>query len=479
MAAAARAQKAPAGNPVDQLERWEVAKLKPYAQNARTHSPEQIAQLVASIEQFGFTIPVLVDEKGMIIAGHGRVLAAAKREMSHVPVLVARGWSAEQKRAYVIADNKLAEGAGWDRNILGSELGNLALAGFNVEALGFAPGEIKALIANAAKVNADPDDAPAPPLVPVTQAGDLWLLGEHRVLCGDACSSAAVARLLAGRKPHLMVTDPPYGVEYDPDWRTTARNKDGSLLSTGKGRAKGKVKNDTRSDWREAWFLFPGVVAYVWHSGKHGTPLGVSLEAAKFALRSQIVWVKSNFVVGRGDYHWGHEAAFYASKTGALDDHWRFIEEHEVAAYAVKLGEAADWRCGRKQSTVWHIDMVKNDTGHGTQKPVECMRRPIANNSGGGDLVYDPFLGSGTTVIAAQMEGRVCLGLEIDAGYVDVIVQRWATFTGLNPVHEATGKTFAEMKVLRDGKKQGSGEGVGRGRGSKEGGGRASGRARS
>lgn len=476
MGAAARAQKAPAGAPVDVLERWEVAKLKPFAQNARTHSPEQIDQLVASIEEFGFTIPVLVDEKGMIIAGHGRVLAAAKREMSHVPVLVARGWSDARKRAYVIADNKLAEGAGWDRNILGSELGNLSLGGFNVDVLGFAPGEIKALIAQATKGNADPDDAPPAPASPVSQPGDLWVLGEHRVLCGDACSRAAVDRLLAGRKPHLMVTDPPYGVDYDPDWRTTARNANGKLLSTGKGRAKGKVANDQRADWREAWHLFPGVVAYVWHSGKHGTQLGVSLEAAKFALRSQIVWVKSNFVVGRGDYHWGHEAAFYTTKQGTFEDHWRFEDEHEVAAYAVKLGATAEWRGGRKQSTVWQIDMVKNDTGHGTQKPVECMRRPIANNSKGGDLIYDPFLGSGTTVIAAHIEGRVCLGLEIDAGYVDVIVERWATFTGLTPVHEATGKTFSEMKALRDGKQKGTGE-SGRGRARAEGG-RDRGRAR-
>lgn len=458
-------QAAPAGNPVDKLERWEVSRLKPYAQNARTHSPEQVAQLVASIEQFGFTIPVLVDEKGMIIAGHGRVLAAAKREMSHVPVLVARGWSANQKRAYIIADNKLAEGAGWDRNILGSELGNLTLAGFDVDALGFAPGEIKALIANAAKVNADPDDAPPAPAQPVSQPGDLWVLGEHRVLCGDATSRAAVDRVLAGKKPHLMATDPPYGVEYDPDWRTTAKNGDGSLLSTGTGRAKGKVKNDERADWREAWLLFPGVVAYVWHSGKHGTSVGASLEAAKFITRSQIVWVKSNFVVGRGDYHWGHEAALYVTKQGTFEDHWRFQEEHECATYSVKLGATADWRGGRKQSTVWHIDMVKNDTGHATQKPVECMRRPIANNSGGGDLVYDPFLGSGTTLIAAQMEGRVCLGLEIDPAYVDVIVERWATFTGLTPVHEATGKTFAELKALRHAEQKGNREtGSGRGR---------------
>lgn len=393
MPSRAISHKAPAGGAPEVIERWEISRLKPYANNPREHSPEQIGRLVESFEEFGFTIPVLVDEKGMILAGHGRVLAATKREMTHLPVIVARGWSEQRKKAYIIADNKLAEGSSWDRNKLGSELGNLSLAGFNVGMLGFEPGEVRQLIANSAKMGSDPDEAPPAPAHAVTQLGDLWLLGDHRVLCGDSTSRADVERVLSGRKPHLMVTDPPYGVEYDPDWRTTARNKDGSLLSTGKGRAKGKVANDERADWREAWALFPGVVAYVWHSGKHGTPLGVSLEAVKFAIRSQIVWVKSNFVVGRGDYHWGHEAALYVTHQDAPDDHWRFEEEHEAAVYAVKLGNKAEWRGGRKQSTVWHIDIVKNDTGHGTQKPVECMRRPILNNSGGGGFGLRSFLG--------------------------------------------------------------------------------------
>jgi DNA modification methylase len=261
--------------------------------------------------------------------------------------------------------------------------------------------------------------------------------------------------LLDGRKPHLMVTDPPYGVNYDPDWRNhAARNSTAGMgnRKIGAG-AIGKVKNDDRADWRVAWELFPGVVAYVWHAGKFAAEVATSLSAAKFIVRSQLVWVKSHFAIGRGDYHWGHEPAYYATKQGSFDDHWRFEEEHELAAYAVKLGEKAEWRGGRKQSTVWEINMVKNDTGHGTQKPVECMLRPILNNSGGGDLVYDPFLGSGTTVIAAHKSGRVCLGLELDPVYVDVIVQRWATFTGGVPIHLATGKTMAELKADRHGKK--------------------------
>lgn len=444
MAPKAAAQ--PCGNPPDGIESRSVASLKPYAKNARTHSDEQVEQLVASIEEFGFTIPILVDEKGMVLAGHGRLLAAEKRGMSHVPVMVARGWRAEKKRAYIIADNRLAENAGWNKLLLGNELGNLALAGVNLDVLGFAPGEIAALIAMAHKPLADADAAPEVPETPLTQLGDVWVMGEHRLLCGDATSKADVARVLAGAKPHLMVTDPPYGVDYDPGWR-------GKALNDGANRAIGKVSNDGRADWREAWALFPGNVLYVWHSGKHCTEVGASLKTQGFEIRSQIVWVKGHPVLGmiKANYNWQHEALFYAQRVGSEDDHWRFEDEHELAVYAVRLGSTADWRGGRKQSTVWNIDVVQNDTGHGTQKPVECMRRPIANNSKGGDRVYDPFLGSGTTLIAAHELGRVCLGLELDPGYCDVIVQRWQAFSGGVAIHEATGKTISELRAIRNG----------------------------
>lgn len=443
--------KKPAAAASEKIERWEIARLKPFKQNARVHSDEQIKLLVNSIEEFGFVIPILVDETGMVIAGHGRLLAAKKRGMDFVPVMVAHGWSVAKKRAFIIADNKLAEHATWNRQMLGTELGNLQLMGVDLGITGFAPGEIQALIAQSVKPSADPDEVIPPPPVPVSIVGDLWLLGAHRVLCGDSTSKAAVDRLLSGAVPHLMVTDPPYGVDYDPAWRGKAKTYDGKRTSLGV-HAVGKVQNDDRADWREAWQLFPGAVAYVWHAGRFCADVGASLSAAKLVVRSQIVWVKSNFAIGRGDYHWKHEPVFYASRDGE-GDHWRFEDEHEAAAYAVKIGATAKWVGGRKQTTVWDIPMVKNDTGHGTQKPVECMRRPILNNSVGGDLIYDPFLGSGTTVVAAHMEGRVCLGLELDPAYVDVILARWAALTGLVPVHDATGKTFDEMRAVRNGKK--------------------------
>lgn len=319
-----------------------IKKLSPYARNSREHSAEQIEQLVGSIEQFGFTIPVLIDERGVIIAGHGRVLAAEKRGMTHVPTIVAANWSEDLKRAYVIADNKLAENATWDKLKLGSELGSLALAGFDTSILGFARGEIAALIANAKLTKAEPDDAPPAPDQPVSIAGDLWVLGDHRVLCGDATSPQAVGLLLSGSAPHLMVTDPPYGVNYDPAWR--ARAGVGS-----KGAASGPVLNDDRADWRAAWALFPGAVAYVWHGGLHCGEVEASLKACKFQIRAQIVWVKSRAALSRGHYHWQHEPALYALQAKAKDDFWRFDEDHENSAYAVRLGTAGDGRprCGK------------------------------------------------------------------------------------------------------------------------------------
>lgn len=237
------------------------------------------------------------------------------------------------------------------------------------------------------------------------------------MLCGDATSATDVSRLLGEVKPHLMVTDPPYGVEYDPTWRAKAglnKNRD----------KQGIVKNDGRADWCEAWALFPGDVAYIWHAGRFGSVVQASIEAVGFDVRSQIIWIKDRFALSRGDYHWQHEPCWYA----------------------VRQGKTGHYIGGRSQSTRWDIP-ARDDGGHGhgTQKPVECMRRPIENNSSPGEAVYDPFLGSGTTVIAAEMGGRNCLGLEIDAAYCDVIVQRWAAFTGEKAKLDDDGRSFEEI----------------------------------
>jgi DNA modification methylase len=218
-----------------------------------------------------------------------------------------------------------------------------------------------------------------------------------------------------------MVTDPPYGVEYDPEWRTRAG-------VGGAGVAKGKVLNDDKADWREAWALFPGDVAYVWHAGLFGVVVGESLQACGFKLRSQIIWDKGQLVLSRGDYHWKHEPCYYA----------------------VREGKKGHWAGDRKQVTVWQIDKPrKSETGHGTQKPVECMKRPIENNSKPGDAVYDPFSGSGTTLIAAEMTGRRAFVVELNEQYVDVAVKRWQEFTGREAVLDASGETFAETQAAR------------------------------
>jgi hypothetical protein len=246
--------------PADRVERRSVASLVPYARNARTHSDEQVAQIAASIREWGWTTPVLVDENGGIIAGHGRVMAARKLGLAEVPVMVAAGWSEAQRRAYVLADNKLALNAGWDTELLKVELGELQGDGFDLGLTGFSGDELAALLADETAGLTDPDEVPEPPAEPVSVLGDVWVLGRHRIACGDCTDALVVEKALNGVKPHLMVTDPPYGVEYDPGWR----EKSGL---NGPNAAKGKVLNDDKADWREAWALFPGDVAYIWHAG--------------------------------------------------------------------------------------------------------------------------------------------------------------------------------------------------------------------
>ena len=403
--------------PADKVERWPIERLVPYARNARTHSEAQVDQIAASIREWGWTNPVLVSEDGTIIAGHGRVLGARKLRINEVPVMIAAGWTEAQKRAYAIADNKLALNAGWDEELLGIELGELEVLGFEVDLIGFSESERLALAAGATSGLTDPDDVPELPSEPVSRPGDLWTLGRHRLLCGDSTSPVDVERVLDGISPHLMVTDPPYGVEYDPAWRKRA----GVNLNKGK---LGKVANDNRADWREAWALFPGSVAYVWHAGRHASAVQDSLEATGFEVRAQIIWAKDRFALSRGHYHWQHEPCWYAVRG------------------------TATWHGDRKQSTLWSIN-AREDTGHGhgTQKPVECMKRPVENNSSPGQAVYEPFSGSGTTIIAGEMTGRSVHAIELDPAYVDVATQRWQAFTGQQAVLD--GKPFADVATER------------------------------
>lgn len=406
--------------PADCVERWAIDRLLPYARNARTHTPAQVDQIAASMREWGWTNPVLVDEAGMIIAGHGRIEAARKLGLSEAPVMVAAGWSEAKKRAYVIADNKLALNAGWDEDLLAAELTDLRELAFNTDLLGFDARELERLLTSAEAVDGE-DEVPATPERPTSRVGDLWLLGPHRLLCGDASSASDVDRLLGPVRPHLMVTDPPYGVVYDPAWR----NETGASQT----RRTGKVLNDDRADWREAWALFPGDVAYVWHGALHAGTVAESLISSGFEIRSQIVWTKERLVLSRGHYHWQHEPCWYA----------------------VRKGSSGAWSGDRKQTTVWAIASKGQDaeTVHGTQKPVECMRRPMLNNGSTGQAVYEPFSGSGTSLIAAETCGRACLAMELDPAYVDVAVTRWEQLTGETAVLDGNGSSFAEVANAR------------------------------
>ena len=401
-----------------------IADLIPYARNARTHDDRQVALIAGSIREFGFRNPILIDGQSGIIAGHGRVMALQKLGHKTAACIDCSDMSDAQKRAYIIADNKLAELAGWDDELLALELAELEALDVDLEALGFDENELNALMTDGDQQEGEDDTPELDDENVVSTAGDIWILGRHRIKCGDSTSEDDVAALLNGVAPHLMVTDPPYGVSYDPTWRDQA----GGQFGDGKTKMRGAVKNDDRADWTEAWSLFPGQVAYVWHGALHAGEVAQSLQSAGFEVRSQIIWKKQHFTLCRGDYHWGHEPCWYAVK-----------------------GKSC-WAAGRDQSTVWDIsslnpsgrsqDIADVKLGHGTQKPVECMRRPIINNSSPGQAVYEPFSGSGTTIIAAETTERVCYAMELHPPYVDLAVRRWQTFTGERAIHAETGEPF-------------------------------------
>ena len=425
--------------PADRVERWPIERLIPYANNPRLHSEADLDKIVAAILKWGWTLPILVDEQGNVLAGALRLRAAIRLELKDIPVIVARGWSEEEKRAYRLADNQLAARASWDFELLSNELRDLKFGGFDLGLTGFEPDQLKSIMAGTGSSGlTDPDSVPDVPDQPVTRRGDVWGLEDNRVGCGDSTSAADVAQVLDGSQPHLMITDPPYGVGYDPSWRAGRGQSTGNL-------ARGKVLNDDRADWREAYALFPGDVAYAWHGALHGDIVAAGFTSCGFRLRAQIVWAKQHFTLSRGDYHWKHETCWYA----------------------VREGKPSHWRGDRTQTTVWEIannnpfgnQQREQSWGHGTQKPVECMRRPIVNNSRPGQAIYDPFLGSGTSLIAAEMSGRICYGLELNPAYVDVIVRRWQVFTGRAAIHQASGQSFDERADSPDRDQSGAAHG--------------------
>ena len=688
------------------VETWPVDRLIPYARNPRKNDAV-VEQMCGAIKEFGFRIPIVARSDGTVVDGHLRLKAAQRLGLADVPVALADDLTEAQIKAFRLLANRSADWADWDDDLLALEFQDLHDLGFDLGLTGFEPGEIAGFLADPVVGLTDPDDVPAVPEHPVSRLGDVWILGGHRLICGDCTDPATVERVLAGVRPHLMVTDPPYGVAYDPTWR----NRAGVSASA----RTGAVLNDHRADWREAWALFPGDVAYVWHGALHAATVADSLTACGFAIRAQVIWAKERLVMSRGHYHWQHEpcqpagtmvqkvidrgagsqparivevpieslcvgddvvsynsfesvvrrrgrqitrigerqfdgfmhtisaagrvtrstpehrftirlnadaaekqvvylmrrgdwwrvgrvslfnsrgfglatrvadnkaaeawiisvhdnavqaqcaeqvlscrygiptthwevdgwakaperlrspemiAGIYASlnlgalaarATLLLRDHrlerdypfltsgeelifsrrttrlvracnlharimqvpmpstgdefeWVTItgndaapfsglvysmdvdkDQHYVADglvthncwYAVR--GTGHWTGDRKQTTLWSIPSRDQDatTIHGTQKPVECMRRPMLNNSNSGQAVYEPFSGSGTTIIAAETTGRVCHAIEISPAYVDVAVTRWQAFTGKKALLDGTGRRFAAIAAER------------------------------
>jgi len=417
-------------NPADKVEQWDIDKLIPYAKNSRTHSDEQIAQIAASIKEWGWTTPVLVDESGSIIAGHGRILAARKLQITKVPVMVAKDWTDAQKRAYVIADNKLALNAGWDDELLALELTGLDEEGFDFTLTGFTADELDALLPDELTEGLTDEDAvPDVPVQPVTVLGDVWVLGKHRLMCGDSTSVDAVDTLMDGQFADLVVADPPYGVSY--------ADKNRSLNASGRGnRIQTPIKNDhlQGNDLKEFFLaafssmfvaMKPGSPFYVFapQGGEQMMMMMMMMQEACLPVRHELIWVKNNHVLGRADYHYKHEPVLYGWKDGA----------------------GHPWYGDRNKFSIWNVDKPMQSKLHPTMKPVELVEIPIQNSSKGHDVVLDLFGGSGTTLIACEKTNRQARLMELDPKYCDVIVKRWQDFTGKIATHAETGQPFAEV----------------------------------
>jgi DNA modification methylase len=426
-----------------------IDKLIPYIRNSRTHTDAQVALVAASIREFGWTNPILIRPDKTVIAGHARLLAARKLGLSEVPAIELTGLSETQCRALAIADNQLAiTGAGWDEEMLRIELAALQDDGFDVNLVGFEDEELARLLAESdAGGLTDEDAVPDPPVDPVTRTDDLWLLGPHRVLCSDATSAEAVKRLcgsIAERlQPLLMVTDPPYGIGLDSEWRDRAGlngcgpAEPSYMKHRTTGHTETTISGDTRADWSEAYELVSSLeVAYVFHASVHTCAVLNGLLRIGFLYPQQLIWNKGRTVLTRTHYWYQHEPLAYVRKKNA--------------PWYGKPGE---------NSTIWDSPSPKFIMGgsgeekydHPTQKPVELMRRPILNHTKRGEVVYDAFLGSGTTLAAAESTGRVCYGLELDPKYVDVVVTRWQGFTGKKATLEGDGRTFDEIAQERRG----------------------------
>jgi DNA modification methylase len=409
-----------------QVARWPVDRLIPFARNARTHSDEQVAQIAASIAEFGWTNPILAGADGIVIAGHARLLAARKLGLAEVPVIVLDHLTKSQRRALVIADNRLALNAGWDEEMLRVELDALREDDFNLDVLGFADDEIESLLAEPEEPvtgNTDDDAVPETPETAVTVPGDVWLLGDHRLLCGDATQREAVENVLAGGLADMVFTDPPYNVNYGATMKDKLR---------GKRRA---IRNDNLGDGFEQFLrdactnmltVTKGAV-YICMSSSELHTLHQAFREAGGHWSTFVVWVKNTFTMGRSDYQRQYEPILYGWKEGT--DHY--------------------WCGARDQGDVWFVKKPAVNDLHPTMKPVELVERAIRNSSKSRDTVLDPFGGSGSTLIACEKTGRQARLIELEPKYCDVIIRRFEEFSGHRAVLESDGRGFPEIALER------------------------------
>lgn len=450
-----------------------IESLMAYARNSRTHSPEQIRQIIDSMDEFGFTNAVLADADG-IVAGHGRVAAAsqiyasggrlrwpngAEIPVGMVPVMPCDGWTESQRRAYIIADNKLALNAGWDDELLRLEIGDLKDAGFEIDLLGFSSEELSDLFGSAELEpnDKDPDDAPPLGPDPVSQPGDVWVLGPHRVMCGSSTEVDSWQKLMAGEMADICVTDPPYNVAYE-----------------GKTKDALTIKNDSMSSDNFRQFLLdfysavftvmkPGAPIYVYHADTEGLNFRSAFIDAGFKLSGCLIWRKNTMVLGRSDCQWQHEPCLYGWKPGAAHRWYggrklTTVLEHgeggpisklEDGRWAIKVGDdvlVVDGDAKLEQhpgSVIFHEKPARNGE-HPTMKPVGLIEKNLRASSRSGDIVIDGFGGSGSTLMAADRMGQSARLMELDGRYVDVIVRRWQNYTGRRAVHAETGEQFPD-----------------------------------
>ena len=387
--------------------------LKINPNNSRTHSKQQLQQISASMDEFGFTNPILIDEDDVIIAGHGRREASILRGMSEVPCVVLRNLTETQRRAYMIADNQLPLNAGWDLDMLKFELEKLAEEDFDLDILGFDTSFLDDLFQDLA-THEDKDTVPELEEVSITAPGDVWILGDHRLMCGDSTNMDSVAQLMDGEKAHLLLTDPPYNVDY-----------------TGKTAEALTIQNDHMDDEQFRQFLrdvmvaadanmAEGAVFYIWHADLEGYNFRGACKDAGWTVRQCLIWNKDVMVMGRQDYHWKHEPCLTGWKDGA----------------------AHIWNSDRTQTTVLEFKRPTSSQIHPTMKPVDLFEYQIQNSSNRGNIVLDLFGGSGTTIIACEQVGRRGRTMELDPRYCDAIVRRWQEYTKKDAIHEESGLTF-------------------------------------